>query len=455
MELFYISVFIVQASLYAYSVKLFHDTYFDNVERGKPIHRFFSYLLIGASSFASVYVPLPVITNIMLSVISLSFPIFLVKTSQLQKFLCYIFALMFGFTVESAFCSFATFMMGLSNNIPNSRSFEAVIMMLGSRLLFIILIWFFKFYTFNKSQKGLVENKINFKQSIFYIINTVLALSTTVYLFFMINFFIDENQVQNAVILYLLVMFFLISNFISYIQNLDLHQYQTKALLLNQEMEHYSREHQLLGEYLKEISVLKHDMKYKLLPILAKLPSENQDILNEFSNVFDAVFFENYQYFTTNSTVDLLLNHHIFKARQENIKLDIQIEPCLDIEVEPQIFSVILGNLFDNARETIVSRETIASRETISNQEDVEDNKITFTLSSQNTNLFLKIENPYEGEITLDKGLPKTTKINKKHHGLGLSSVKKLVEQEGGIFRFSSDNNIFTVEILLLNSKQI
>ncbi|MBQ9460475.1 MAG: sensor histidine kinase, partial [Clostridia bacterium] len=61
--------------------------------------------------------------------------------------------------------------------------------------------------------------------------------------------------------------------------------------------------------------------------------------------------------------------------------------------------------------------------------------------------LVISIYNAYKGQLTLDKnGLPIT---EKKNHGIGLRSVRNIVERYGGSMEIETHNQIFNVSILM------
>lgn len=61
--------------------------------------------------------------------------------------------------------------------------------------------------------------------------------------------------------------------------------------------------------------------------------------------------------------------------------------------------------------------------------------------------LVIAIENPYRGILTLDKnGLPVTDKPN---HGIGLRSVRNIVERYKGSMEIETHNQLFNVSILM------
>ncbi|MFI3250934.1 MAG: ATP-binding protein [Eubacteriales bacterium] len=438
MELLYTFIFAVQGLVFVLTLKFLHDIYFRNNDRGSKFLRFLAYTAVFMQSFGSCYWELEQSTIVSLANLVYILPILLIKTTWVEKILSYLFILAFSMTSEAIMVLFLLLFLGLEDGVPSPRTPEAVIMIVTSRLLTLILVYLYKKVVANSEKTDEEEKQIGFFSTIFHVITFSLGTYTLYLIFFIIFPLIETEQSTEGFLLGICIVFFFITNVISYIHNLDLEDYRRKTRLIHQEMERYSREHHALGEYLKELSVLKHDVKHQLLPLFAELPVENQKTMEKFNTIFDAVFSEEYQYFSNFPALDLLLNYQLYKAKQENIHLEVQMESNLEFHIKPDIFSVILGNLLDNSRES---------------QEKLLDKRVNLQIMSQNTNIFLKVENSYEGEISLEQGLPPTSKPESSRHGLGLSTVKSLVEGEGGIFQLSTKNQIFRVEIVLLNGK--
>ena len=60
--------------------------------------------------------------------------------------------------------------------------------------------------------------------------------------------------------------------------------------------------------------------------------------------------------------------------------------------------------------------------------------------------LLIEIENPYAGSVTMEDGLPVTAEAG---HGYGCRSIRAIVVQHGGLYTFSLENGIFTLQIVL------
>ena len=65
--------------------------------------------------------------------------------------------------------------------------------------------------------------------------------------------------------------------------------------------------------------------------------------------------------------------------------------------------------------------------------------------------IFIKISNSTSNKPYFQKGLPITTKENKKHHGIGTKSISRIVKKHNGNLEYNyiENKNIFVTSILL------
>ena len=79
-----------------------------------------------------------------------------------------------------------------------------------------------------------------------------------------------------------------------------------------------------------------------------------------------------------------------------------------------------------------------------------EQEKRLISLSVQAKDHFLHInqENYYNGELVMERGLPLTTKKDKRFHGFGMQSIRMLTEKYGGDLRLQASGGIYRLSIL-------
>ena len=139
---------------------------------------------------------------------------------------------------------------------------------------------------------------------------------------------------------------------------------------------------------------------------------------------------------TGNEAVDVIVTEKTLLCNKNKINLTCIIdESRLTFMSEEDVYA-LFGNILDNAIEAVIN---------------LEENKRVISLQVKMVNEMLVIQetNYFEGELKLKNGLPQTTKSNKDLHGLGTKSIRFIVEKYGGECVFSSEDNIFKLNIIL------
>lgn len=106
--------------------------------------------------------------------------------------------------------------------------------------------------------------------------------------------------------------------------------------------------------------------------------------------------------------------------------------------IAPKDLCVCVGNLLDNAAEACrMLPDTVKKA-------------ITVKALTRHNLLLLSVENPVPpGRRSFGKGLPETTKRDKRRHGYGLRNVEDAVKKYNGTLQTSIENGVFTAEVLL------
>lgn len=141
---------------------------------------------------------------------------------------------------------------------------------------------------------------------------------------------------------------------------------------------------------------------------------------------------------TNNPALDAILN--VKKTVCKNVGIDLKCYLQSDLPTyDDYLFSIIFGNLIDNAIEAELKEDR---------------KEIRLSVTSDESNIRLTIQNRVS-EGTLKSGkLPETSKPDKDNHGIGLKNVITSVTKVNGIFDFYEDNGwiIADVEIPYKNS---
>lgn len=136
---------------------------------------------------------------------------------------------------------------------------------------------------------------------------------------------------------------------------------------------------------------------------------------------------------TGNSVVDAIVNTKQNIAEQNGISFIVNGGIPKECKISDMDLGNILGNLIDNALEACTNEQ---------------DAYIELNIRQQKNFIVIKIVNKYSGKLSKHMT---TTKKDRTFHGIGIKSVKSIVEKYNGEFQMFHANNEVTTNILLLN----
>lgn len=234
-------------------------------------------------------------------------------------------------------------------------------------------------------------------------------------------------------------------NYFVYIlcDNMIYKQYTKKQnLLLKQQIEYYQNQYQLAEQTQKETLKFRHDIKNILLGLKTELDAgrviEGNDMLNTL--IEDFTMAKKVAH-SGNLMIDSIINYKKRQADQLLIPFYMDFQFPSDVILNTTVISVILGNAIDNAIDACKDMKD-------------KDKYIKIQFNYQNESLFMKIENPFAGSLRTDiRGRILTKKKDTKFHGVGLQSIREMVEKVNGIFEISHDNHLFILQIILFDIK--
>ena len=135
-----------------------------------------------------------------------------------------------------------------------------------------------------------------------------------------------------------------------------------------------------------------------------------------------------------NDIVNTIINYY-FRFIEGNC--DIRVEGYIgeDVAIEQRDLCTITANLIKNAVEAVSQLEW---------------GDIVFMVNRGKKYLSINVENSFTGECVIDKAkMPKTTKKEKKNHGMGLKNVKEIVQKYEGEYNIDIKEGRFIVEVSL------
>lgn len=245
----------------------------------------------------------------------------------------------------------------------------------------------------------------------------------------------------------------LIVNFlVLYLYNVLLKAFSQKYEneMLKQKVQVYAHQLEAILQNEDRVKRLRHDMKHHMNE-LKLLAIKNGDLfIQEYIDSMEEFIKDPKEIVSSgNMEIDSILNYMLQRAREGLREVKAQVQLPSDMSHSFDI-NVILGNLLENAIE--------AARETEEKLLDVKVKLKQGVLRIEVENSFgqeLLIEKPSKGSNNSMEGVLRndirlyTTKRDKGEHGIGLVSVRKIVEKHNGIMEIYPKENHFFVKLIL------
>lgn len=185
---------------------------------------------------------------------------------------------------------------------------------------------------------------------------------------------------------------------------------------------------------------LKHDLANHL-SVLAAMPEEQREAYIR-SLTEDSTVTRSMRY-CADATVNAVLSVKEEQMERYGIRLEAKIDIPEELPFEKRDICALFANALDNAAEACRKLE--------------EDRRKIMLKSKARKGLFcLEVTNPVESaakepdsgsgaELQKEKNLPQTSKPDKENHGIGLRSMKEIVERYHGAMELKAEGEMFEV----------
>lgn len=239
----------------------------------------------------------------------------------------------------------------------------------------------------------------------------------------------------SSLILFIVILNIIIMlNFIIVIFYLD--SDKKSSIMSSIKMNYYNELIVQLKKHIDELKKLRHDFKNHILGISALMNNKRYEDLSKYLKkmFLDEKITANNFISTGNLIIDVILNNKISEAIDLNIEVDTNIYIPPELSIDEFEFIVVLGNILDNAIEA-----------TCKLKEDERYIKILISYNERKT-LTISVKNAYNGEKEFLKN--KTSKNDKANHGIGLKSIKQIMDKNNGFFEINYDEKTFEIKIM-------
>ncbi|MDR3037533.1 MAG: GHKL domain-containing protein [Coriobacteriales bacterium] len=184
----------------------------------------------------------------------------------------------------------------------------------------------------------------------------------------------------------------------------------------------------------EEVRAVRHDLRHQLSAIRGYLQKNNVSgaltyvdaISGEIPEIGDKLLCDNF-------AVNAVAVHYLDKAQESSIQTDLRLVVPVDLgQIPDNDMSIIVGNLFENAIEACLF---------------VNEDKRFIRMSSKvvKNRLTLVIDNSFDGTYTERGGMFYSRK--RKGKGVGISSVRAVVERYGGSLKYEVANGVFMTSL--------
>ena len=204
--------------------------------------------------------------------------------------------------------------------------------------------------------------------------------------------------------------------------------------ILKQEAQSYANQLEMTLQAENKIKIMRHDMRHHImeLQILAE-KGQTKDIQKYLDQMTDFIKMPKEIVESGNIKTDCLINFFLQKAK-ENLN-EVKIDVSLPEEIKHSFdLNIVLGNLLENAIE--------ASRKS-------EKKLLIISLYHDAGILKIKVRNSFSGAIMKGRSGFITNKEHKEEHGIGLKSVRKIVENYDGILETRTEGQYFEVKVIM------
>lgn len=180
----------------------------------------------------------------------------------------------------------------------------------------------------------------------------------------------------------------------------------------------------------------RHDFKNHLIALEELSKGDERTDLQEYFQKLDREYQLSDDFICTgNKILDGLMNHKLKILMATGATIDTKMQIPENIDVNSFDLVVVIGNLLDNAIESLNKQKNGSFKMEISYKQGM---------------LLIYANNTYEGEIKRKGDTLISTKKNApESHGIGLSNVRRIIEKYDGEMLIDTEKNLFSVHIIM------
>ena len=200
-------------------------------------------------------------------------------------------------------------------------------------------------------------------------------------------------------------------------------------------MEMQYKNYQLSKENIDMVNQKYHDLKHQINLL------KTQAYVGKSTSYLEKMEREIRVYETQNKTgnqiLDAVLTNKAMICQNKEIELKFIVDGGALSFMEDMDVSALFGNMLDNAIESAEK------------QQEKQKRLIWLYVTKEKQFVRIRTENYCDEKVRFKNGMPVTTKKDRRLHGYGMKSMKKIVEKYGGSVMAGKVNNWFELKILI------
>lgn len=237
---------------------------------------------------------------------------------------------------------------------------------------------------------------------------------------------------NNIVILLINILVFYIYNKIARLAALE-----GENNLIMQQNKYFEEQICIMQDTQEATKSVRHDMRNHLASIKARIETgEYQKAEKYITDTIGQLEKKEEISHTGHFLLDSIINYKLRSIKKCGVQLQYTAVIPSDLPIDDFDLTIILGNLLDNALEAL-------------KKINAAEKQLEIHLAYEKGCFLIKVQNTYNGDLLIEKGLPVTQKSNPHYHGIGLKNVRAVAAKYRGSLDITHESSTFTVVVLL------
>lgn len=296
----------------------------------------------------------------------------------------------------------------------------------------IVLLIFTKIWHSFFKQRGLIEQDVRFP-------NTLLLIPLLSIFFLHYLTSIDGDELSTRSLMECFFIFGLnIFVFLFFDKTLERDQIKTQNIFYSTQLRYFEKFNSELEKHQTELDMKNHDFKNHLISISGYLKENDHGQLQSYLD--EISISEPSLTYTGCTPIDALLHFYKKEFSERNVDFQITTHVPYKLPFKDSDLSIIIGNLLQNA---------LDAQGVGQNQKE---KKVVLSMNYDMYKLMINVENPFQTSLKRDgfeRFLSTKQMYSQKRRGLGLKSIEKTLEHYQHLMEINTDNNIFSVTIII------